>query len=222
MATKLSIKKSSTAPAPRKRGRPKAMPDEVQRSLIVACAGQLLLEKGYGRTTTDDVAARCRMSKQTLYRLFPNKPALFAAVVDAHRHKVLALPGDYEGLPLDEAIEKIFKIDIDTQADKERITLVLSLMIEAPQFPELWDLLRHHGIDASRAELSAWLDRQKKKGRIKIDDADGAAGMLMDMIYGRIFKTMIGSPWPAPEELRTHIRRCVAVFLHGVVPPKAG
>lgn len=195
------------------------MPDKVQRSLIIECAGQLLLEKGYGRTTTDDVAARCHISKQTLYRLFPGKPALFAAVVDANRQSLLALPGNYEGLALDEALEKIFKLDIDSRTEKERITLVITLMIEAPQFPELWQIMQRHGFEASRAELADWLTEQKKRGRINIDDAGNAAGMLMDMVFGRIFRTMIGTPWPSPEQMRGHVRRCVSVFLRGVAQP---
>lgn len=190
----------------------------MQRALIVECAGRLLVKKGYGRTTTDDIAARCRISKQTLYRLFPNKPAVFAAVIDAHRQSMLALPGDYDAQPLDTALESIFKIDISTRANKERIAIVFAVMAEAPQFPELQRIVRKYGIDASRAELANWLAMQQKRGRIVVDDVDSAASVLMDMIFSRIFKPGLGVNLPTPAELQTHIRRCVSIFLHGVVP----
>lgn len=194
------------------------MPDEAQRANIVACAGRLLVEKGYGRTTTDDVAALCRISKQTLYRLFPNKAAVFAAVIDAHRQSVLALPGDYDALPLNVALENIFKIDISAQANQERIAVILAIMAEAPKFPELLRIVRRHGVDASQAELAAWLAGEQKRGRIAVDDVNSAASILMDMVFSRIFRPGLGLSMPTPPELQTHIRRCVAIFLHGVAP----
>lgn len=218
-----TLKKVGTVSLPettrRPRGRPKVMPDESQRSLIAERARELFLEKGYGRTTTDDVAARCRISKHTLYRLFPGKPALFAAIVDAHRQSVLALPGDYDELPLGEALERIFKIDIDPQADKERVALLNLVLLEARQFPELADIARRYGGDRSRAELANWLDRQCKRGRLRIDDADSAARMLIGMIYSDIVDTASGNVrWLGGKKRNDYIRRCVSVFLHGVVP----
>ena len=69
----------------RRRGRPKTAPDEHQRACIVERARQLFVANGYGRTTTEDVATACHISKQTLYRLFEGKCGLFTAVVEAHR-----------------------------------------------------------------------------------------------------------------------------------------
>ncbi|HEY0328023.1 MAG TPA: TetR/AcrR family transcriptional regulator [Rhodopseudomonas sp.] len=204
---------------PRQRGRPKLRPDDAQRSLIADCARQLFLQKGYGRTTTDEVAARCRISKHTLYRLFPGKPALFAAIVDLHRQAMLALPGDYDGLPLDRALEAIFRIDIDPQADKDRVALLRLVMLEAHQSPELGEIVRRHGADKSRTELAGWLAAQASRGAIAIDDPHSAARILMDMIFGAIaFKTVDNLNWPGDDDRNAHIRRCIAVFLNGVRP----
>ncbi len=73
---------------------------------MVPCARELFLEKGYGCTTTEDIAVKSHISKQTLYRLFPDKPAIFAAVIDGHCRTMLDLPCDYDNLPLDAALEK--------------------------------------------------------------------------------------------------------------------
>jgi AcrR family transcriptional regulator len=207
------------AQRPRQRGRPKVRTDDEQRKLIAACARELFVKNGYGRTTTDDVAASCKISKQTLYRLFPGKPALFTTIVDLHRLSMLALPGDYDGLPLDRAIENIFKIDIDAAADEERVAVLRMVMLEAHQYPELGEILRRHGADRSRAELAKWLAQQARNGLIVIDDADSVAGLLLDMIFGAIaLKTISGLSWPDSEDRKAHIRRCVAVFLNGVRP----
>jgi TetR/AcrR family transcriptional repressor of mexJK operon len=217
------VKKVSAPPSPEDRrrppGRPKVMSDAVQRDRIVEGARKLLLEKGYGRTTTDDVAAGCRISKQTLYRHFPGKLALFAAIVDSHRQSMLALPGNYGNLPLDRALEKIFRIDIDPQADRERVALLRLVVVESQQYPELANMLRQHGADRSRADLSKWLAAQSRQGLMSIDDADSTARILMDMIFGvAALKDGRRIVWPSAKKRQDHIRRCVSIFLAGVVP----
>lgn len=203
----------------RPRGRPKVMSDAAQRALIVADATKLLIGNGYGRTTTDDVAAHCRISKQTLYRHFPGKHALIAAIVDSHRQSMLALPGDYGDLPLDQALEKIFKIDIEPRADRERFAFIRLAELEAPRYPELKRQLDRHGRDRSHEELSRWLADQSRRGLIAIDDADSAARILMDMIFGVfIFRGEGPFKRPGPQKRVAHIRRCVSIFLGGVVP----
>jgi AcrR family transcriptional regulator len=56
----------------------------------LAAARGVFLEKGFAGTTMDDVAARARISKASLYKEHPSKAALYAAVVadwsDAGRH----------------------------------------------------------------------------------------------------------------------------------------
>jgi len=92
-------------------------------------------------------------------------------------------------------------------------------MVESQQFPELEKTLLRRGADKSRGELAQWLAAQARAGRIAIDDADSAAHILMNMIFS------IAGPnsrrqlaWPDARKRRDHIRRCVAIFLGGVVP----
>ena len=69
------------APERRSRGRPKTAPDAAHRTEIVAEALRIFRELGYAKLTTDAVAARCQISKTTLYRLFPSKTDLIAAIM---------------------------------------------------------------------------------------------------------------------------------------------
>jgi len=200
----------------RNRGRPKLASDETQRIQIVEGARALFLEKGYGRTTTDDVAAGCRISKQTLYRLFPGKAALFAAVVDAHRYSMLALPGDYDAMPLDQALQQIFQIDIDPKLDGDRMALLRLVALESLQHPELEEMLLLYGAERSRAELAKWLTRQRDRGLIELDDADSAAGILMGMMFGAMVLKAGGKAAPPSCPKRAHIQTCVSIFLNGV------
>ncbi|MGP9811317.1 TetR/AcrR family transcriptional regulator [Rhodopseudomonas sp. NSM] len=211
--------KTSLSPSAATRGRPKVRSDEAQRKLIADCAIELFLIKGYGRTTTEDIAARCRISKQTLYRLFPGKPALFAAIVDRHRYSMLALPGDYDDLPLDRALEQIFNIDIEPAAHEERMALIRLVILEAHQNPELKEILHHHGADRSHADLAKWLKRRSKREAIDIGDAKHSARLLMDMMFGAFaFKTFNDTGNWRTDDLAKHIRRFISVFLNGIRP----
>lgn len=204
---------------PRGRGRPKVMTDAEQGRLILAAARGVYLERGFAGTTMEDVAAVCHVSKRTLYRLFSSKTDLFAAMVDAHAQTMLALPGVYDDLPLVDALEAIFRLDIDAEAERERLALLRLFMIDARQFPELGALLRERGGDRSMALLSGWLERQRQNGRIDIDDAAIGAKMLMDMIFGAIILKSGREPeWPGGGDRRTYLRRCIRVFINGVRP----
>ncbi|CAN7461940.1 TetR/AcrR family transcriptional regulator [Rhizobium rhizogenes] len=208
------------AAVPRKRGRPKTVSDDARRAEIIAAARATFHELGYGGTTTDLVAARCKISKQTLYRLFSSKIELFMALMAEHRASMLALPRDpKENLPLTEALEQIFMIDIDEAAERDREAFIHFVMSEAQQFPEIAALLRTQGAEQTRQMLADWLNLQQQRGLIEIADARSGARMLMNMIFGAMI-TLPGktNDWPDRETRLRHLRHCIAIFIAGVQP----
>ena len=52
------------------------------RDKILQAALQVFAEKGYHRALVDDIVRASRTSKGAVYRHFPNKEALFLALVD--------------------------------------------------------------------------------------------------------------------------------------------
>jgi TetR/AcrR family transcriptional repressor of mexJK operon len=200
-----------------RRGRPKCVPDNAQCDLIVNCARRLFVKKGYGATTTDDIAAECKISKQTLYRLFSGKAALFRAVVETHRQKWLALPRADDNLPMAESLAQIFMVDISDEADEERVDVIRLVLAEGRNFPELAEILKQYGSEFSRAALAGWLALQCTRGRLKPQDTVATAQILMDMVFGAIIMKNVGDmDWPAGEQRRNHVRNCIDIFLHGV------
>jgi TetR/AcrR family transcriptional repressor of mexJK operon len=199
------------------RGRPKAMADEAVRAMIVAHARDAFLEVGYAGTTMDLVAARCRISKRTLYRLFPGKTDLFTAVVILHRQSMFDLPRpDDEDLPVTEALEAIFRIDIDEAADRERIAFIRLVITESTRFPEIELLILRDGAEASRRLLAEWLTRQVERGLIALADPSKAAQMLMDMVFGVFARRRHHGEWGSREERRAYVRMCIDIFVNGV------
>lgn len=66
-------------PARRGRGRPR---DPGTDDRITAAAAHLLLQRGFDRTTVDDVAARAGVGKATVYRRWPSKEDLAVAAME--------------------------------------------------------------------------------------------------------------------------------------------
>jgi len=63
----------------RGRGRPR---DPETDSRITTAAAELMLERGFDRTTVDDVAARAGVGKATVYRRWPSKEDLAVAAME--------------------------------------------------------------------------------------------------------------------------------------------
>ncbi|MGE6739523.1 TetR/AcrR family transcriptional regulator [Allorhizobium pseudoryzae] len=199
----------------RGRGRPKTHSDEERLCSIIETARRTFAELGLVRTTTDIVASRCRISKQTLYRLFPSKNDLFLAVVVAHRQMMLDLPRPpEEDEPLEAVISKIFMIDIDPETERERDAFIRIVMLESPQVPELADILHREGPETARRQLAAWLKQEIARGKMHLDDPMAGARMLLDLMFGA------GGPrgWENLEERRHHMRHAINLFVRGTRP----
>lgn len=202
----------------RTRGRPKVASDHDQRKHIVEVGRGIFLERGFGRSTMDEVAARARVSKTTLYRFFANKLELFAAVVEAHRHSMLAFPEGLDRLGVEEALKVIVRLDIDAHQDRERHALLEMAFFEAVTHPELGEVIFLHGAEKSRHDLADRLRQWAAQGALLLDDADLSARILMDMIFGA------GRPSPrlgeveATEARRRRLEGCIALFLRGALP----
>lgn len=207
--------------AKRPRGRPKVNSDEAVITAIVRESYHLFIARGYAGTTMGDIAAHCHVSKRTLYRLFPGKIDLFGDVVEHHRQSMLALPGDYDHLPLDEALNAIFRIDLTHEENKARIDLIRLVILEEAQSPEISAVLHRRGADVSRLELARWLKEKHDAGLMTIDDPMDMAKILIDMVFGAMVARVSGNfewQWQETEEHVRHLRRCTAIFLNGVRP----
>src|SRR5580698_4161102 len=72
------------------RGRPQIRPDGETRQLIYEAARQEFAGGGYAATSMETVARRAGVSTKTLYRLIPNKAALFEAMVSDRLDRFLS------------------------------------------------------------------------------------------------------------------------------------
>lgn len=80
---------SDTVRARPRGGRPTKRAAEELGQLILDTAARLFSEQGFAATTMEQVAAACGAGKDTIYRRYPSKAALFTALMEQLRARVV-------------------------------------------------------------------------------------------------------------------------------------
>jgi len=200
----------------RRRGRPKVVGDDERRRLILNAAREAFVELGFARTTTAEVAARARVSKRAIYEVFTDRMELFAEVIRDCQQLIVDLPRpDGENLPLLETLVRIFRLDIDDEAELAREAVLNLIVRESLLFPKLSDYLYQNEVIRSREALVNWLELESRRGRMRVEDPLVYAGMLMDIVFGALLPRRRLRE-AADRALRTeHIKKRLEIFLRG-------
>jgi AcrR family transcriptional regulator len=209
--------KSSTAR--RDRGRPQLRPDDETRQIIYEAARHEFAANGYAATSTETVARQAGISTKTLYRLVPNKAALFEGMVTDRLDRFLF---DFslqvaEDADIEKAMNAALLAYADLALDQDVVALQRMILREAGQFPDLAATFYSNGLARTTAALSDWLRVQVRRGLLDLDDVDEAAGMLIGMAASAPQRAAIygGLPLPSRAQLKARVRKCVTLFLHG-------
>jgi AcrR family transcriptional regulator len=204
------------ADQPRGRGRPQLRSDEETRAIIFDAARSEFAHAGYAATSMESVARRAGVSTKTLYRLLPNKAALFEAMITQRIDRFVsvvnlgACKGDIEA-----ALTEALIICGELLLDGEVITLQRVVLAESDKFPEIAETVYQKAIRRTEDALADWLRRQQKRGTITLDDPQSAAGMLLGMLAFQPQRAvMFGHKAPpTPQEIKDRAKICAMLFL---------
>lgn len=201
----------------RRPGRPKVVGSNERRRLILAAAREAFVELGFAHTTTAEVAARAKVSKRAIYEVFANRMELFAEVIRDCQQLIVDLPRpDGEDLPLFETLVRIFRLDLDDDAERAREAVLNLIVRESTLLPELSDYLYENEVFRSRETLVDWLVMESGRGRMSIGDPLVHAGRLMDVVFGALLPRRRLTQ-AADRALRLeHIRKRLAIYLRGI------
>jgi AcrR family transcriptional regulator len=203
----------------RGRGRPQVRCDEETRAVIVDAARHAFAANGFVGTGMDSVARTAGVSTKTLYRLFPNKAALFEGMVTERIETFVSLVKlrACDGGDVEAALAEALLICGELMLDGEVIALQRVVAGESDKFPEIAETFFNKAIMRTQSALADWLRVQMKRGTIALDDADVAAGMLLGMLALQPLRAaMFGHrPPPGRSELEQRAKTCAALFLRG-------
>ena len=106
---------------------------------ILDTASALFFQKGYDKTTLQDIIDATRLSKGAIYHHFASKEAILIAVVDRmgeYNSTVLAEIRDKKGLAGAEKLRELFRASL-TLSFQGKILHMLPFLIENPKFMAL-------------------------------------------------------------------------------------
>ena len=201
------------------RGRPQVRPDDETRQIIYEAARHEFAAGGYASTGMEAVARRAGVSTKTLYRLIPNKAALFEGMVsdrlDTFVLEVNLHAADHTDI--EEALSAALMACADLALDTEVIAIQRMILQEAGKFPEVAGMFYANAIHRTTIALADWLRTQQKRGLIALEDVEEAAGMLLGMVASAPRRAAMfgGVPLPSRPEIEARVRTCAALFLRG-------
>ena len=170
-------------------------------------------------TSIEAIAQRARISKRTFYHRFPDKAALFAAVV-TRIIQGLRPPPDaplYEDGSLEEILRRLARLILRAALAPMALALNRLMVAEAQRFPELAAITVREGSRAEVAgQIAAMLDREARAGGLAIDRPEFAAEQFLQMIITLPQRRALGLGKPMTEaELDDWADDCVNLFLNG-------
>ena len=177
----------------------------------------MIVAKGYEGASVDDIAREAGISKATMYRYFPDKTALFRAVMsrECTRQAGAAVElGDccrpVETILTDFAARHLAFILSDFAIDAFRTAVA-----ESARFPALARDFFERRMNTSRVALREFMAAAHARGELVVDDPDVAALRFLalckaDLFFNRLFG--VRGPLSA-EEVDEHARAAVEAFL---------
>lgn len=166
-----------------------ALPPRSRRSpakhrAILAAAAEAVASDGYTATTIEGIAARAGVGKQTIYRWWPSKPALF---VEVYNHLVPqdALQADTGDVfrDLKSLLSGLFAIYRRTPAAR----VLAGLIAEAQHDPAAADAVRGGLVIGRRGLLTEPLRRGVDRGRLAADfDVEWTSDAITALIWHRL------------------------------------
>jgi AcrR family transcriptional regulator len=209
----------NSATLKRCRGRPQIRPDEETLHLLVEAAAAEFQASGYAAATMGGVAQRAGISTKTMYRLIPNKAELFKKVISERISGFMLEvdPAALDDYDLTEAVEHILIAFGSLTLHKETLAMVRLVIGECDRFPELAAAFHEIAVVQTTNAMAGWLERQRQRGLLKLDDPATSASALRGMMTMDLQRTaMLGlSHVPTPEEIRDRARFCAKLFLYG-------
>jgi AcrR family transcriptional regulator len=112
----LASERDPPAEAPSRRGKPKGDKRERTRESLLRAARALIREKGYERTTLEEVARRAGMTTGAIYGNFKNRDELFIAL--GQRYWAPIVPEVAPGATLAEAMRALAKATLAAVDDR--------------------------------------------------------------------------------------------------------
>ncbi len=162
-------------------------PDPDSRERVLAAAAELIGRDGLAGLSMDELAVRAGVSRASVYRLFPGKPALFEAVIVAFApfRQIVDYLGQVGEEPPEVVLPAVYRMAARTAA--ARIGIMRSVFFEVTSgSPEAVEGAGR-SIQAIVAALGGYLDHQMNLGRLRGMHPTLAAQLFIGPLLFHVF-----------------------------------
>jgi TetR/AcrR family transcriptional regulator, mexJK operon transcriptional repressor len=203
----------------RRGGRPSREQAALLGDRILDVATELFLAEGYGATSIEAVAQRARISKRTFYHRFPDKAALFDAVLRRIIQGIRPPPDVplFEGSDLGEVLRRVGRLAVHAAVAPMALALSRLMLTEAQRFPELAAIVAREGSRGEAVQMiTAVLEREVGAGRLAIERPGFAAEQFLSLLMTVPQRRALGLGVAMSRvELDAWADDCVNLFLNG-------
>lgn len=178
-----------------RKGRPTLKASSALNAHVVAVAERLFTTHGFRDTSMTKVAAEARVGKQTLYRRFENKAALFREVMIHRIQRAIPTPdvATEEGDPVAE-LRSLARMALEVSVDPGLIKLHRILVSEVTSFPELADYATTWGSfylgrgEELLQQIPGFANRDATERRIIV------TSLFWSIVGDAMYRTLMGEP----------------------------
>ncbi len=201
-------------------GRPSREEAALRDERILEVALTLFMANGFAATSIEAVARGAGVAKRTLYARYPDKAALFVAVIRRQIDEWLATLRELGGADADVAA-LLYSLGIsmfEVTTSPQAVALIRIIRAEGVRFPDMAEALHEMCLQHIWGMIAGILRREAERGRLRIEDPMFAACQFHQLVVGEpLDRLLSGNPHPlTAEQGADWVRRSVALFLHGV------
>ncbi|MCW2916052.1 MAG: putative HTH-type transcriptional regulator YdeS [Actinomycetia bacterium] len=178
---------SDSEPAGKHRPHTGRRRNDAAHEAILDAAMRLLTTAGGEPVTVDTIAREAGVGKQTIYRWWPTKGAIFLEALTRHARIEVPSP-DTGSLPAD--LEQFLTATFHGANEPATASLLRTLAAEASGNPYVAELLREF-TQTRRDALNTILERGQGRGELA---ADTDLGLMVDQVYGLLwYRLLLGN-----------------------------
>jgi AcrR family transcriptional regulator len=192
---------------------------------VLDAAARVFLAHGFSAATTDMIQRAAAVSKATVYACYPNKEALFAAVIERECQRMMdgirALDG--AGQPLRPALSEMGRAYLSMLLSPNGLALYRVVVADAPRFPELGRLFFQTGPQQVVAIVTRLLCRAADSLDLSTIGAAEAAKLFLSLLRNEAQLELLTHPTAQTSAagIDRLVELAVGTFLRAYAPGSA-
>ena len=185
---------------------------EHKRRTILASAQAVFLEDGYVSASMDRIAEQAQVTKQTVYRYFPSKIALFRACLQHMRESAPERAYDHLDDPDPQRALSGFAAGfIKAHLTDAHLQSIRLLMTEHEKAPEITATFDSVGPVDTRERLGQFF-----RERLGVADPDLPVQLWLAMLLVHRSRVLVGKPRPTEQEITAYAKAATEIFVAGL------